>query len=163
MTKIKKFIIAFLIAIAIIMVLSAVAIMGLTSKVSAYADSNTYFSAEKYTESDNLLDSDGSESYKNIQTFSNEVKAASDGDPFPELSQVIPKEYLDSEELMGEWAYNGAEYGFYVSKHGDEFDVLLIDFIYEFDDQDHSDMEFRIRNLVADAEFTGYGMGLSNE
>lgn len=123
---------------------SVFAIMGFTTKV-ANASTSNIFTAEDYTSNDRLLKEDGSLSIKDITDFSDEVKSASDGDSFPELSQVIPKEYLDSEELMGEWAYNGAEYGFYVSKHGDEFDVLLIDFIYEFDDQDHSDMEFKIR------------------
>ena len=61
MTKTKRFTLNLL--IAIVMLLSAFALMGFTTNVSAYADSKTYFSDEKYTESDSLLNSDGSESY----------------------------------------------------------------------------------------------------
>lgn len=129
-----------------IMLLSAFALMGFTTNASVYADSKTYFSPEKYTESDALLNSDGSESYKNIQTFSNEVKAASIGTSFPELAQVIPRQYLESTQQNAVFQYNGKEYGFYVVKEGDSFDVLLIDFVYEFEDgEKHSNVEYKIR------------------
>ena len=120
------------------MLLSAFALMGFTTNVSAYADSKAYFSDEKYTESDFLLCSDGSESYKNIQTFSNEVKSASIGTSFPELTQVIPSQILEnSQETVSQ--YYGKEYGYYVVKEGDYVDVLLLDFEYEFDDGEDSD------------------------
>lgn len=121
-----------------VMLLSAFALMGFTTNVSAYADSKAYFSDEKYTESDFLLCSDGSESYKNIQTFSNEVKSASIGTSFPELTQVIPSQILEnSQETVSQ--YYGKEYGYYVVKEGDYVDVLLLDFEYEFDDGEDSD------------------------
>ena len=131
MTKTKKIVLSLL--IAMVMLLSAFALMGFTTNVSAYADSKTYFSNEEYTESDRLLNSDGSTSVKTIGTFSNEVKSASIGTSFPELSQVIPLNYLESSKDEDVFQYNGKEYGFYVSKDGDYFDVLLIDFIYEFE------------------------------
>lgn len=80
----------------------------------------------------------GSESYKNIQTFSNEVKSASIGTSFPELTQVIPSQILEnSQETVSQ--YYGKEYGYYVVKEGDYVDVLLLDFEYEFDDGEDSD------------------------
>ena len=99
MSKTKKFLLTFLITITII--LSSLALMGFAVNVSAYADSKIYFSNEEYTCSNYLLKPDGTRSDKHIQDFSAEVKAASEGTPFPELPQVIPQEYLDSDELMG--------------------------------------------------------------
>lgn len=136
MIKTKKVVLSLL--VAMVMLLSAFALMGFTTNVSAYADSKAYFSDEKYTESDYLLCSDGSESYKNIQTFSNEVKSASIGTSFPELTQVIPSQILEnSQETVSQ--YYGKEYGYYVVKEGDYVDVLLLDFEYEFDDGEDSD------------------------
>lgn len=144
MTKTKKVVLSLL--IAAVMLLSAFALMGFTTNVSAYADSKTYFSNEEYTESDFLLQGDGSESYKNIQTFSSEVKSATIGTAFPELAQVIPLKFLESTEQNDTLQYNGKEYGFYVAKDGNYFDVLLIDFVYEFEDgKIHSDLEYKIR------------------
>lgn len=144
MTKTKKIVLSLL--IAMVMLLSAFALMGFTTNVSAYADSKTYFSNEEYTESDRLLNSDGSTSVKTIGTFSNEVKSASIGTSFPELSQVIPLNYLESSKDEDVFQYNGKEYGFYVAKDGDYFDVLLIDFIYEFENgEEHSNIEYKIR------------------
>lgn len=62
MTKAKKVVLSLF--IAAVMLLSAFALMGFTTNVSAYADSKTYFSNEEYTESDFLLQGDGGESYK---------------------------------------------------------------------------------------------------
>ena len=56
------------------------------------------------------------------------------GRSFPEICQVIPLEYLESAEENAEFSYNGKEYGFYMAKEGEYFDLLLIDFDYEFDD-----------------------------
>ena len=62
------------------------------------AEENQYFTCNQYTETDYLLMADGSDSSKNIQTFATEVKSASIGTEFPELSQVIPLQYLESIE-----------------------------------------------------------------
>lgn len=90
------------------------------------------FSPEKYTESDNLLKSDGTESSKDIRKFAKEVKSASDNTLFPELTEVIPVQYLYTTEENATFYYNGKEYGFYVDKYGSYFDILLIDFVYDF-------------------------------
>ena len=119
---------------------------GETSKVFA-AENGNYFTAEEYTNSDRLLLADGPTSGKNIKTFANEVKAGYDDMYYPELAEVIPRQYLESQEKNAIFAYNGKEYGFYVVKSNEQFDVLLVDFIYEFDENDskhNSDIEFCI-------------------
>ena len=104
-----------------------------------------YFSAEQYTESDQLLLPDGTTSTsETIRSFASAVKAAEDGKDFPALSQVVPLEYLESTEQSAVFAYNGNEYGFYMVKTYEYFDLLLIDFIYEFSNND-SDIEYSIR------------------
>ena len=104
-----------------------------------------YFSAEQYTESDQLLLPDGTTSAREtIRSFASAVKAAEDGKDFPALSQVVPLEYLESTEQSAVFAYNGNEYGFYMVKTYEYFDLLLIDFIYEFSNND-SDIEYSIR------------------
>ena len=67
------------------------------------------------------------------------------GQSYHELSQVVPLEYLETTETNAEFAYNGKEYGFYMAKSGNFFDVLLTDFIYEFDDVNHTNNEYKIR------------------
>lgn len=78
----------------LLMSFSLIGIMHLDVK----AEENQYFTCSQYTETDYLLMADGSESSKNIQTFATEVKSASIGTEFPELSQVIPLQYLESIE-----------------------------------------------------------------
>lgn len=103
------------------------------------------FPVEQYTDDDYLLMANGKQSTKNIFEFALEVK----GDKYtyyPELAEVIPRQYLESQEKKATFAYNGKEYGFYVAKDHERFDVLLIDFSYEFDDTDlihNTDIEFR--------------------
>ncbi len=103
------------------------------------------FSNEKYTESDNLLKSDGKLSDKSIRDFANEVKAKRVDGNFPELSEVITKQYLETEETNATFKYFGKEYGFYVEKTGPQFSVLLIDFTYEFEDAEHTTREYKIK------------------
>lgn len=120
--------------------------LGETPRV--YAEGNTnYFTVEEYTDYDELLRSDGTSSDKDIQTFAREVKEGK-SIYYPELAEVIPRQYLESQDENAIFAYNGQEYGFYVVKNEEKFDVLLIDFVYEFDENDsihNSDIEFRIR------------------
>ena len=111
---------------------------------TVFAD-DSYLSVEQYTESDNLLKEDGTESLKAIQKFAEEVQAGQYNACYPELAEVIPRQYLESQEKKATFAYNGKEYGFYVSKNDDVFNVLLIDFKYEF--YDESDLEYKIKIL----------------
>lgn len=92
----------------------------------AHAETN-YFSAEQYTESDQLLQADGTPSSRRIQDFAEDVKA-NDNQFFPELEQVVPLEYLETTDLYADFAYNGKEYGFYLFKEHQYFDLLLIDY-----------------------------------
>lgn len=110
---------------------------------TVFAD-DSYLSVEQYTESDNLLKEDGTESLKAIQKFAEEVQAGQYNACYPELAEVIPRQYLESQEKKATFAYNGKEYGFYVSKNDDDFNVLLIDFKYEFYNN-KSDLEHKIK------------------
>lgn len=148
MTKLKKLFLVILVAIA--MLFSCMAIVAINYNNVAYADAtngSVYYTAEQYTDSDYLLLEDGTLSKTtSIKDFSDEVKSASVGTSFPELAQVIPRQYLETSETNDEFYYNGKEYGFYVAKEGSYFDVLLIDFVYEFEDgENHSDIEYKIR------------------
>ncbi len=109
---------------------------------TVFAD-DSYLSVEQYTESDNLLKEDGTESLKAIQKFAEEVQTGQYNACYPELAEVIPRQYLESQEKKATFAYNGKEYGFYVSKNDDDFNVLLIDFKYEFYNN-KSDLEHKI-------------------
>ena len=109
---------------------------------TVFAD-DSYLSVEQYTESDNLLKEDGTESLKAIQKFAEEVQAGQYNACYPELAEGIPRQYLESQEKKATFAYNGKEYGFYVSKNDDVFNVLLIDFIYKFYNN-KSDLEHKI-------------------
>lgn len=142
MLKHKKILLSAL--LALILALSAALFVGITGK-SAFAETKAYYSAEEYTNSDDLLKEDGTLSDRNINIFADEVKAASNGKAFAELAQVIPLEYLESSQTNAVYHYNGAEYGFYMVKEGSYFDLLLIDFVYEFEDSSHSAGEFKIK------------------
>lgn len=146
MTKIRKFLLVILVTIALFFSCLAAFVMNANNVVYA-ATSYPYYTAEQYTNSDYLLFDNGTESLvRQISDFSSDVKAASVGTSFPELAQVIPRQYLESTQQNAVFQYNGKEYGFYVVKEGDSFDVLLIDFVYEFEDGDeHSDIEYKIR------------------
>ena len=90
--------------------------------------------AEMYTKSDNLLNYDGTLSERTIRDFAKTVKEANTATDLSEIEKVIPWEWLRTENLSDVCQYNGEEYGFYVSKFGNRFDVLLIDFVYEFEE-----------------------------
>ena len=82
---------------------------GFNTFVPANAET-TYFSAEQYTESDKLLLPDGTISTsRSIEDFASDVMAGETGQSFPEISQVIPLEYLESAEENAEFSYNGKE------------------------------------------------------
>lgn len=125
MKRIKKFIVP--IICAIIMLFSSIVIMGFSMVQTANAETNKPLTVEDYTNSDKLLRSDGSESSKTITMFAKEVKEMEFLTEVPELSQVIPVEYLDK-DIEGTFAYNGLEYGFYMVKYGHVIDLILIDF-----------------------------------
>ncbi len=145
MKKFKSTTIMLTLFIAIVLLVCGLtAIRGVRSSYSAFADEN-YLTVDDYTNSDKLLKQNGQVSDKSIQEFAKEVKSASANTNFPELSEVIPLQYLETAETNAVFSYNGKEYGFYVSKEGSNFDILLIDFVYEFDGYHESDIEYVIR------------------
>lgn len=76
--------------------------------IDAHAETN-YYSAEQYTENDRLLQPDGTRSNRNIRHFANDVKQSGINRSFPELAQVVPRQYLETTEQNAEFAYNGKE------------------------------------------------------
>lgn len=115
-----------------------------TMPTIAYAEEIS-LSIDDYTDSDSLIKADGSPSDQTIRSFAKEVKNAKANTSFPRLAEVIPRQYLESQKENATFAYNGKGYGFYVVKEGNYFDVLLIDFVFEFDSDKISDLEYRIR------------------
>ena len=132
----------FFIALAVVfMFVCGVSSIERICNTKVHAEGNI-FPVERYTDDDYLLMADGKQSTKSIFQFSSEVKEDK-YTYYPELAEVIPRQYLESQEKKATFAYNGKEYGFYVSKNDDVFNVLLIDFIYEF--YDESDLEYKIQ------------------
>lgn len=115
------------------------------NSMSANADMRSgSYSVIDYTNSDKLLKSDGSLSSKNIVQFAEEVKSASIGTDCSEITQVIPVTFMETSVMMDEYFYNGKEYGFYIAKEGNYFDLLLIDFIYNFGDGAAHNNDYKI-------------------
>lgn len=139
MKKIRCFLVLMIIAI---LNLSVVVSTKYICTSTVLADNNI-FSATRYTDNDYLLKENGEDSEKTIQDFSTEVKRGVNL-YYPELAEVIPRQYLESSEENATFSYNGKEYGFYVSKNDDDFNVLLIDFKYEFYNN-KSDLEHKIK------------------
>ncbi len=113
--------------------------------VKADAEYDLVALAEKYTESDKLVLDDGSLSNKTIQDFVLETKNSGMDAYCPEITQVIPRQFMESTDYSATYQYNGKEYGFYVVKEGQYFDVLLIDFVYDFENEQESDLEYIIK------------------
>lgn len=113
MGKSKKF----LVSLVIISFLCGLISIYHVHSTITYAESSIY-SVEEYTNSDYLLKADGMLSDKNITDFAKEVNSAKANTSFPELAEVIPRQYLESQKENATFAYNGKEYGFYVVKEG---------------------------------------------
>lgn len=132
----------FFIALAVVfMFVCGVSSIERICNTKVHAEGNI-FPVEQYTDDDYLLMADGKQSTKSILDFASEVKE-NKYTYYPELAEVIPRQYLESQEKKATFAYNGKEYGFYVSKNDDVFNVLLIDFIYKFY-INKSDLEHKI-------------------
>ena len=120
MLKTKKWLLA--VSVALVGMIVSLLIGFFPSIVEAEAEMK-YFSAEQYTESDQLLLSNGTPSpNRSINNFATDVKSGYNGQSFPELAQVVPLEYLESTETNAEFSYNGKEYGFYMAKEVKLFD-----------------------------------------
>lgn len=113
--------------------------------IESSAATTTDLTVEDYTNDDKLLLPDGTLSGKTIGIFADEVKAAPVETDCSEITQVIPIDYLRTAEENAVYQYNGKEYGFYLAKEEDYFDLLLIDFTYEFKDTGYHNNEYKIR------------------
>ena len=112
MLKTRKWLLA--VSVALVGMIVSLLISFFPSIVEANAET-IYYSAEKYTEDDGLLQDDGTHSYiRDIRDFATDVKSGNNGQSFPELAQVVPLEYLETTEENAEFSYNGKEYGFYM-------------------------------------------------
>ena len=104
------------VALSIIIVFCCImGISSFTMPTIAYAEEIS-LSIDDYTDSDSLIKADGSPSDQTIRSFAKEVKNAKANTSFPELAEVIPRQYLESQKENATFAYNGKEYGFYVVK-----------------------------------------------
>lgn len=115
------------------------------AEIIAQADETAinYFTAEDYTNSDKLLKNDGSLSTATIQDFAEKVKNDEER-YYPEITEVIPRQYLETVETNVVYQYSGKEYGFYIVKEDNYFDLLLIDIVYEFEDDREHNNEYKI-------------------
>lgn len=93
---------------SIIAILSCFFFVGRIPTSKVYAIGNE-FSVEQYTDDDFLLKADGTPSVKDISTFAEEVKSGKNT-YYPELAEVIPRQYLESQDENATFAYNGKEY-----------------------------------------------------
>lgn len=146
MIKYKRLPILAMLCVLLLLV-SSLLIMCPIINHNAYATTKEYFSAERYTESDYLLKTDGTESTRTINNFADDVKSGKHRDIFQEFEQVVPLEYLEWQETYATFYYMGSEYGFYVEKRDFLFFTLLIDFIYE-GDSSGTDFTIRIKPIL---------------
>lgn len=93
-----------------------------------FAENQSNLSIEAYTDSDNLLNQDGSLSDKTIHDFAQTVKQTEHLGEVFDLEKVIPSEYLETTEEKASFYYSGKEYGFYIQKEEKNFDILIIDY-----------------------------------
>ena len=120
MLKTRKWLLA--VSVALVGMILSLLIGFFPSIIEAKAEMK-YFSAEQYTESNQLLPPNGTPSpNRSIKNFATDVKSGYNGQSFPELAQVVPLEYLESTETNAEFSYNGKEYGFYMAKEVKLFD-----------------------------------------
>ena len=127
MSNVKRTVVGML--CMILLVCSFIAFTGFTT---ANAETAEYFSAEEYTESDNLLNNDGTLSKnETIFTFANEVHYSEMAAFIPDLSRVVPLQYLEND---GTYSHFGKEYGFYMVVEDPYIDLLLVDISYELDE-----------------------------
>ena len=125
----------------------AILLIGSVSMICsvAFADGNSSYTVEQYTNSDYLLLDNGTESTTmTIQTFAESLKNASTGTNADDITMVIPAAYLETDANQ-DFYYCGKEYGFFLSKKNDIYDLLLIDFVFEFDGEQTPENQYKIQ------------------
>lgn len=135
------------VGLVILFALSAVFVgMGSLLSTVAFAQTAPVLTAEQYTNSDYLLYDNGTEStYETIQSFAKGLVDANVGTSANDITMVIPSQYLETVNDQT-FYYCGKEYGFFLVKNGDIFDLLLIDFVFEFDREDTSNNQEPLNN-----------------
>ena len=118
------------------LILSIILAICFSSPILSYADDSSVSvdqqpDVEHYTSSDKLVNDDGLPSEIDIESFSQSVKNLSTNEAILNIEKVIPSQYLETTEINTTFQHNGLEYGFYLSKTAECFDLLLIDFKYE--------------------------------
>lgn len=125
----------------------AILLIGSVSMICsvAFADGNSSYTVEQYTNSDYLLLDNGTESTTmTIQTFAESLKNAPTGTNADDITMVIPAAYLETDANQ-DFYYCGKEYGFFLSKKNDIYDLLLIDFVFEFDGEQTPENQYKIQ------------------
>ncbi len=163
MSKIKRFSLSiFVLVLSLCCIATLFEVFFRKPSIEAHA-AEIIFSDADYTNEDKLLLSNGTTSNKVIQTFAEEVIEAKDGTYFPELDQVLPKDFLESSVNNGVRQFYGKEYGYYIVKEGSCFDVLLVDFTYKELKNQNNDNEYIIQvkpllqeSFLREANGSGY-------
>lgn len=142
-----------------ILLLSCLFSLAVLQGGKAYAEEVHSFSAEKYTETDYLLNEDGTDSEKMLRDYAKELKMKPEDEPITDLDKIIPVEYLRVEQSGAagdekQFSYMGKEYGFFV-KHRlfDPYqitygiDIVLIDFKQSYN-KDTGEAYFEVRPIL---------------
>lgn len=138
-----------IISLTLVLFVSVAAAVFCPDKVETAVAAANVYTAEQYTEDDRLLNEDGTLSDKDIRQFAQEVNAAAPLNAIDDIMGVIPRQYLESEEEECVFSFMGREYGFYMEKIDDTFDVLLIDFSFNTNDNDTGEFYMRIEPIMS--------------
>ena len=107
----------------------------------------TELTPEYYTNSDFLIGYEG-DSNHTIKKFSEYVNSLSKEIEVLDLDKVIPENNLYSTQLNSVFYHMGKEYGYYLVKDGDFFDLLLVDFKNENFNNSNNQYLIRIEQLL---------------
>lgn len=167
--KLKKFRIIHL-CFLFVLTLASVSLIEIFA-ASANA-ANISLTPEMYTDSDYLLNSDGTNSNETIQEFTASIMSL-DTKKITDFDKVIPIEYLRTTDEEKSYAYNGKEYGFYVRHRAEKYlnimtgeqsdpvyviDVLLVDFNYQTN-TNKAEFKIRISPLFSETFFYNASAG----
>lgn len=117
----------FALLLSVTLALSTLCFMDVLPTYALPQNADIHLTVEQYTDSDYLLNEDGENSNRTIFNFAEDVKKAAPDRECPEITQVVPNEYLES-LVNTDFYYCGREYGFFLHHEGAHFYLLLIDF-----------------------------------
>lgn len=136
-----------IVAFCIILILASSTIFIGMAKDSAHAESQETLTPEQYTDSDYLINPDGTlDKSKTIKDFAKEVQELKANKLVQDIDRVFPLHYLNEEDDYATYSYMGKEYGFYMYRQDRWLVTLLIDFVHVCNDgENQSDREHKIR------------------